>query len=129
MCAYRRATFMFLYHSRLDAQGHFVDREPVVKLGSLELLTQFRDGRTTPRVCGHGSFDSRTDIVRNTVLAGIRDGFCGDPEELGDQLLAAPALERCVPGHRSEQCRTESVDVGGRTGWLAGHDLGGGERR
>ena len=48
------------------------------------------------------------------MLAQVRYRLPGDPQELGDDLLAAAAFERGVTGEGAEQRGTEAVDIGRR---------------
>ena len=94
--------------------GHpVVDADPVTALGFTQLLAELRGGGGSL-----GSSAMACSMAAHTssgTRAQIRDRLPGDPQELGDDLLAGPALERRVAGI-GEQGRAEAVDVRGGVG-------------
>ena len=78
---------------------------------------RLRRGGTIGRVLGHGVLEHRAQLVGHAVAAQVGDGLAGDPQELGDDLLALAPLEGRPTRDDREQGGGEAVDVrlpGGR---------------
>ena len=115
---------------RLSGQGHTVDSKTIGALGLTKLFAELGHGRRS--IGGkvrHRALEEPAHVVRQTVAAQIRHGFGGDANELGNQSLAAAALEGGVPGDRAEERGAEPVDVGRDARRIAAQYLRGGERR
>ena len=75
------------------------------------------EARAVGGVLGHGAFEHGAQLVGHAVAAQVGDGLAGDPQELGDDLLALAPLEGGPARDDREQGGGEAVDVrlpGGR---------------
>ncbi len=76
-----------------------VDDDPVAALGGTKLVPELgRTARPLFHGAGHRLFHGVADVVGDIGVAQVRDGLRGDPQELGDHLLAAVPLERGMSG-------------------------------
>ena len=109
---------------------HVVDDDTVASLDRPELVAEV-GGAARPVLdrAGHGMFDCAAHVVGDSGIPQVGDRLPGDPQELPDDLLTAPALVRRMPGQRAEQGGPETVDVRLHRRWPSFEHLRRGERR
>ena len=91
-----------------------------------QLLPESFGGRGPIRdVARHRLLDHRAYVGRQTGVAQARHRVPGDPEKLGDHLLALATLEDGVSRAGAEQRRCQAVDVRGDVRRLAEQNLWG----
>ena len=88
-----------------------------------------RGRRPVRDVARHRLLDHRAYVGRQTGIPQVRHRVPGNPEKLGDHLLALATLEDRVSRAGAEQRRCQAVDIRGHVRRLAEQHLWGGVRR